>query len=252
MSDFKLLLSELVGTLILVMLGNGVVYSVSGKRMFANQPGKWIVIALGWGLAVLVGVITAKAISPDAVAHLNPAVTFFGAMSGKNAFLLAAIPMQFIGAILGQIVLDFINWKHIQESDLGTVRGSHCTGPAFANKEKATIFNFSYELVGTLMLVGILLALGKNGNATDYATWGAMPVALLVMAIGVSLGSSTGYAINPARDLGPRLVYFVLERTLLAKRKDEWVGANWGYSWVPVIAPSVAGVIMGGISLATA
>lgn len=246
---FALALSELIGTLVLILFGNGVGFSVSHKRMFANQPGKWIVITIGWGFAVMMGVIVAQAIATRlgvvGVAHLNPAVSFFGAVSSKQPELLGLIPFQFIGAILGQVILDFINWNHIKETDLATVRGSHCTGPAFENKGKSTIFNFSYEFVGTLALIGIIAAFG----ALKLDNLGPLPVTFLVMAIGISLGSSTGYAINPARDLGPRALYALLEKTLLKSREKELVGANWSYSWVPVVAPCLAGILVGGLTL---
>ncbi|MCU9933164.1 aquaporin family protein [Mycoplasmopsis cynos] len=229
--------SELVGTLFLVLLGNGVVFSVSHKRMFANQPGKWVVIALGWGFAVLAGVVVGVAMGGPA--HLNPAVTIFALVSDKFAHpeWLGFIVMQFIGAILAQIILDFINWKHIQETDLASVRGSHCTGPAFSNKEGGTIFNFSYELVGTLVLVGVILAVGK----TNFQNITGIIVTMIVMSIGLSIGASTGYAINPARDLGPRMLYWFMEKTFLRSREKEHIGANFGYGWIPVIAPMVGG-----------
>ncbi|MBN3534820.1 MIP/aquaporin family protein [Mycoplasma procyoni] len=238
-------LSEFLGTLVLILLGNGVVYSVSANKMFANQPGKWIVIILGWGLAVFSGVIVSLSLGGSA--HLNPAVSIFAAIKDKDAFVLSYIPVQFLGAIAAQIILDFINWKHIKETELATVRGAHCTGPAFGNKEKGTIFNFSYELVGTLLLLGLILAFGKGANKLDAL--GPIPVTFVVIAVGASLGSSTGYAINPARDLGPRIVYFLAEKTVLKSRKEEHVGANWSYSWIPVVAPSVAGAIIGGFGL---
>ncbi|MCU9935451.1 MIP/aquaporin family protein [Mycoplasmopsis cynos] len=233
--------SELVGTLFLVLLGNGVVFSVSHKRMFANQPGKWVVIALGWGFAVLAGVVVGVAMGGPA--HLNPAVTIFALVSDKFAHpeWLGFIVMQFIGAILAQIILDFINWKHIQETDLASVRGSHCTGPAFSNKEGGTIFNFSYELVGTLVLVGVILAVGK----TNFQNITGIIVTMIVMSIGLSIGASTGYAINPARDLGPRMLYWFMEKTFLRSREKEHIGANFGYGWIPVIAPMVGGAIIG-------
>ncbi|CCP24253.1 MIP/aquaporin family protein [Mycoplasmopsis cynos] len=233
--------SELVGTLFLVLLGNGVVFSVSHKRMFANQPGKWVVIALGWGFAVLAGVVVGVAMGGPA--HLNRAVTIFALVSDKFAHpeWLGFIVMQFIGAILAQIILDFINWKHIQETDLASVRGSHCTGPAFSNKEGGTIFNFSYELVGTLVLVGVILAVGK----TNFQNITGIIVTMIVMSIGLSIGASTGYAINPARDLGPRMLYWFMEKTFLRSREKEHIGANFGYGWIPVIAPMVGGAIIG-------
>nr|WP_027123276.1 aquaporin [Mesomycoplasma molare] len=246
--DLMKILSEFLGTLFLVLLGNGVVYSVSAKRMFANQSGKWSVITLGWGFAVMVGVIISNALGGSA--HLNPAVSIFDAIASKSAFPLVYIPAQFLGAMVAQVILNFINWNHIKETDLATVRGAHATGPAFSAKEKGTIFNFSYELVGTLVLLGVILAFGKGSNALSttgigLSSLGPLPVTFLVMAIGMSLGSSTGYAINPARDLGPRLVYFAMEKLLLSNRKEEHVGANFEYSWIPVVAPSFAGVIIG-------
>ncbi|WP_036458723.1 MIP/aquaporin family protein [Mycoplasma leonicaptivi] len=243
------ILSEFLGTLVLILLGNGVVYSVSNNKMFANQPGKWIVIIFGWGIAVFAGVLVSTSL--DGNGHLNPAVTIFDLVSSKfaNPYKIAYIPVQFLGAMTGQAVLNFINWKHIQETDLATVRGAHCTGPAFENKKGATVFNFSYELVGTLVLVGLVLAFGKGTNGINLSALGPLPVTLVVIGIGASLGSSTGYAINPARDLGPRIIYFLTEKFVLKSRTSEHVGANWSYSWIPVVAPSTAGAIIGAFAL---
>ncbi|TDV24390.1 glycerol uptake facilitator protein [Mycoplasmopsis mustelae] len=236
-----MVLSEFLGTMVLIILGNGVNYSVSARRMFANQSGKWIVIIFGWGIAVFCGVIVSLALGGEA--HLNPAVTLFKTISSKNPAYLIWIIFQIFGAMFGQIVLNFINWKHIQETELAIIRSAHCTGPAFNNKEKSTIFNFSYELVGTLMLVGVILAFGKGLN--NLGSLGPLPVTLLVVGIGASLGASTGYAINPARDFGPRVVYTLMEKFLLKSRKSEHITGNWSYSWVPVLAPSTAGIIIG-------
>ncbi|WP_036430598.1 MIP/aquaporin family protein [Mycoplasmopsis felis] len=243
------ILSEFLGTLVLILLGNGVVYSVSGKRMFGNQPGKWVVIILGWGLAVFAGVIVSQSLGGSA--HLNPAVTVFDLVSSKfnDPIKLVYIPVQLLGAMAGQIILNFINWKHIQETDLWSVRGSHCTGPAYSGKEKASIFNFAYELVGTMLLVGLVLAFSKGNNVLSLATFGPIPVTLIVIAIGASLGSSTGYAINPARDFGPRVIYYLTERLLMKNRKQEFVGGNWSYSWIPVLAPLTGGLLIGLFSL---
>lgn len=237
------LLSEFLGTLFLILLGNGVVYSVSGTKMFANQPGKWVVVAMGWGFGVLVGVIISQALGGSG--HLNPAVSIYAAISNKDAKILAYIPMQILGAMAGQIILNFINWRHIGETDLVTVRSAHCTSPAYENKGKTTIFNFSYEFVGTAVLLSVILALSKNQNIT-LANLGPLPVTFLVMSIGMSLGSSTGYAINPARDLGPRIIYFAMEKLLMKKRTKEFIGASFSsYGWLPVVAPSLAGVVIG-------
>lgn len=233
---------EFLGTLFLILLGNGVVYSVSAKRMFANQPGKWIVITMGWGLAVMCGVIISDSLAGPA--HLNPAVTIYNYVRGKFIHHkdLLYIPLQFAGAMAGQIILNFINWKHIQETDLVTVRSAHSTAPAYNHKKGGTFYNFTYELVGTSVLLSFIVA---SGIVTSLDNLGPLPVAFLVMSIGMSLGSSTGYAINPARDLGPRIIYSLTEKMFMAKRKDEHIGGNWGYAWIPVFAPILAGFIIG-------
>lgn len=238
--------SEYLGTLFLILLGNGVVYSVSAHKMFANTSLKWMLISVAWGLAVLMGVIVGNAM--DGPAHLNPAVTIYSLVSSKfhNYWALGYIVMQMLGAMSAQVILNFINWRHIEQTALGTVRACHCTAPAYSNKaERAVVFNFSYELVGTLVLLGGILAISR----ANINNLGPVPVALLVMVIGMSLGASTGYAINPARDLAPRIIYFFTEKYFLTKRVNEHVGANWGYSWVPVVAPSIAGVIIGMFNL---
>lgn len=238
------LLSEFLGTAILILLGNGVGYSVSGSKMFANQPGKWVVIAFGWGFAVMFGVLVSIALGGSG--HLNPAVSVYAAINSLDANLLAYIPFQILGAIFGQIVLNFINWKHIKDTDLNTVRACHCTSPAYNNfKDKALVQNLSYEFVGTLVLIGLIAVFSSSKVAESIGALSVLPVTLLVVSIGMSLGSSTGYAINPARDLGPRIVYFFTEIISMKKRKNELIGAYWSYSWVPVISPLLAGALVG-------
>ncbi|MDQ0514352.1 glycerol uptake facilitator protein [Mycoplasmoides fastidiosum] len=246
------ILSEFLGTMVLILLGNGVGFSVSHSRMFANQPGKWVVIAFAWGFAVMMGVIVSQAL--NGVAHLNPAVTLFAWISNPEfaSGLGGALPVvyilaQFGGAMFGQMVLDFINWKHIVETDAAIVRSTHCTGPAFTNggKDRAVVFNFAYELVGTLTLVGLILAFGRGNNSQSLSSLGPIPVTLLVVVIGMSIGSSTGYAINPARDLGPRIVYFFLEKFAYPIKQKPTIGANFQYGWLPVLAPALGGIIIG-------
>lgn len=252
------ILSEFLGTMVLIMLGNGVGASVSYKRMFGNQPGKWVVITFAWGLAVLMGVIVSQALG--GYGHLNPAVSLFAYISGSIgvAEFFAYAGVQLAGAMVGQLILNLLNFKHIKETDAETVLGCHSTGPAFSNfKEKGVFNNFAYELVGTLMLIGVIFALGKGSNGAvlsgvagakmSLGAVGALPVTLLIVSIGMSLGSSTGYAINPVRDFGPRLVFWFWARVVL---KNKEVSINWSYAWVPVVAPMVAGAIIGGIALA--
>lgn len=244
------ILSEFLGTMVLILLGNGVVASVSFKKMFANQEGRWVAIAFAWGFAVMMGVIVSASLGGSG--HLNPAVSLYSliAAKGDNAGeMFAYMGVQFAGAMVGQIILDIINFKHIKETDAGSVLGAHATGPAYHNfKEKGVFNNFAYELVGTLVLIGVIHALSKGGNVASgsFGALGFLPVTFLIVAIGLSLGSSTGYAINPARDLGPRLVYFVFVRFIL---RDKEATINWNYSWVPVVAPLVAGAIVGGLAL---
>lgn len=243
-----LFLAEFLGTATLILLGNGVNYSVNATKMFANQSGKWIVIALGWALGVLLGIIVSNGITSASVAHLNPAVSIFFAISEKKAELLALIPFEILGAIFGQMILNTINWPHIKETKAEVIASCHHTGPAY---QKSYVTNFLYEFVGTIVLLGTIFLLKKS-----FPTMGPVIVALIVLSIGLSLGSSTGYAINPARDFGPRLVYFMFATLILKKRKEFATVGNWkdilgfNYAWNPIIAPSLAGLILGLITLA--
>ena len=257
MSDFDLmtLLGEFLGTMFLIILGNGVCYATSHSRMFANQKGnKWILIALGWGFAVMIGVIASAAFK--APGHLNPAVTVYDVIKTQNVWPLLYIPMQFLGAMVGQLILNFINWKHIMATameDTSATRGAHATGPAFDNKnERSTIFNVGYEFVGTFILIFVVYAFGKINTTPAVDTYveflGPLPIAFVIMSLGISLGSSTGYALNPARDLGPRIVYALSRKMFSNKAGVELADANWSYSWVPVVGPILAGLVMGGIS----
>lgn len=269
--------SEFIGTAILVLLGNGVCAATSLKRMFANQPGKWVTIALGWGFAVFVAATVSAAMGGGG--FLNPAVLIMQAImsssSPQGVFGLGVSALQtdnvgavislvffvvlifeLLGAVFGQIVLNFINFKFLKdkENDLSTIRGMHCTGPAYKNKEeKAAVFNFSYEFVGTLILLAAILAFSKlpAGAEADVQSGGFnlgalsnLAVTFVIMSIGLSLGSATGYAINPARDLMPRVVFAGFVNLF---RKEDKVAniADWGYSWVPVAGPMAAGVIIG-------
>lgn len=265
--------SEFIGTALLILLGNGVCAAVSFKKMGANQSGKFVLIVFGWAFAVFLGALVSS--SMGGYGHLNPAVTIMDAiknsvnvgeltiystaMQGFNITASAAIALVFFlflvfqmtGAMFGQMVLNFINCKFLKdkENDILTIRGTHCTAPAWSNREdKATIFNFSYELVGTLVLCGVILALGNKKFDANLGGMNGVPVTFLIASIGISLGSATGYAINPVRDLGPRIIYVSFVKLF---RKEDIVEkhANWGYSWVPVVAPLVGGIIIGCLGL---
>lgn len=253
------LLGELLGTFILILLGCGVNASNSFKKMFAkNSGGNWVLIAFGWAFAVMCGVLVANAFSSGA--HLNPAVTLFVTLSDLskesvknniNTHIGAAllyIIMQFIGAMLAASLLVFINWKHIIENDAIVLKSTLATGPSHP---KAHVQNFAYELVGTLVLVGVILGFSKGDNA-GISHLGPLPVTFLVAAIGMSLGSVTGYAINPARDLAPRLVYFATSK-IFPKKINNIVSADFKYGLINAgLAPALSGLMIGGIALAIA
>lgn len=242
-------LGEMLGTLVLVLLGNGVCYATSHSKMFANQPGKWILIAIGWGLAVYAGVIVA--LSLGGPGHLNPAVSVYASINNHDAKLLMFILFQFIGAMLAQLVLNIINWKFIIETaktDDKAFRGAHCCNPVYDNfKDKALAYNFLYEFIACGLLLTIVLATGIKNETPNLSH--PIQVSFIIMAIGISLGSATGYAINPARDLGPRIMYQLFRPFVEKKANVKLIDANWSYSWVPVIAPLIAGTVIGAFSL---
>jgi glycerol uptake facilitator protein len=228
--------AELIGTMFLILLGNGVVANVILKGTKGNNAG-WMVITTGWALAVFVGVVIA---SPFSGAHLNPAVTIALAIVGKfswsnvGAYLLA----QFIGAMLGSFLVWVVYIDHFRSTtDADTQLAVFSTSPAIRN----LLFNLLSEIVGTFVLVFVIFYF-SNAEITPQRTpiglgsLGALPVAFLVWAIGLSLGGTTGYAINPVRDLGPRLVHAVLP----IQQKGS---SNWRYAWVPVIGPFIGAAL---------
>ncbi|TYR79047.1 aquaporin family protein [Priestia megaterium] len=219
-------LGEVIGTMILIVLGAGVCAGVSLKNSFAANSG-WIVITMGWGLAVTMGVYAVGNISG---AHLNPAVTIALAIVGD--FSWADVPLyivaQFLGAILGAIItyLHYLpHWK--ETSDPGTKLGVFATGPAIPNP----FANLLSETIGTFILVLGILAIGGN-KFTDGLN--PLIVGFLIVSIGLSLGGTTGYAINPARDLGPRIAHAILP---IAGKGS----SNWKYAWIPVVGPLLGG-----------
>jgi len=222
-------LSEFIGTAFLILLGSGVVANVVLNKTKGNNSG-WIVITFGWAIAVFVGVYIAAAQSG---AHLNPAVTIALAVAGK--FEWANAPLYFAGQLTGAMAGSFLVWvtykKHFDETnDADAILAVFCTGPAIKNIP----FNLATEIIGTFTLIfGVLFISGAD---VKLGALDALPVALLVLGIGLSLGGPTGYAINPARDLGPRIIHFILP---LKNKRD----GDWSYGWVPVVGPIIGAVI---------
>jgi glycerol uptake facilitator protein len=227
------LIAEFIGTFLLILLGNGVVANVV-LRETKGHSGGWIVITAGWGMAVFVAVYVA---GPSSGAHINPAVTLGLALADLFAWqkVLPFIAMQFLGAMSGAATVYFFYRDHFRVTPDGpTKRACFCTTPNIRNFRN----NVFSEIVGTFVLVfavfylsGPTLELADGSNAkVGLGAIGALPVGLLVVAIGLSLGGTTGYAINPARDLGPRLVY-----ALLPLRKE--TPPDWPYAWIPVLGP---------------
>lgn len=222
------LLGEFIGTLILVLLGDGVVANNSLRKSKGENAG-WLSITIGWGLAVTLAVYISGFLSP---AHLNPAVTVAMAATGSLpwASVVPYIIAQVLGAIVGATLV-WINYlPHFKETeDEAAILGIFATAPAIRN----TPANFISEMIGTAVLVIGVIAMGPNNLTSGL---GAMVVGVIVAAIGFSLGGSTGYAINPARDLGPRIAHAVLP---IANKG----GSDWGYSWIPVVAPIAGGLV---------
>ena len=232
-------LAEFVGTLILILLGDGVVAGVLLRKSKAENAG-WIVITLGWGLAVAVAVYAVGVISG---AHINPAVTI--GLASIGAFPWAQVPgyiiAQFLGAFVGAVLVYVVYLEHWKETDDPTLKlGVFSTIPEI----RSVASNVITEAIATAMLVfGVLAIVGNAANFADgdlsaVFSIGLVPllVGLLVLSIGLSLGGPTGYAINPARDLGPRIAHALLP--IPGKG-----GSDWSYSWIPVVGPIVGGVV---------
>jgi glycerol uptake facilitator protein len=233
-------LGEVVGTAVLILFGDGVVAGVLLNKSKAQNAG-WVVITFAWGLGVFMGVLTSVAVT-DGVAHLNPAVTIGFAFAdatewGDVATLIAG---QFIGAAIGATLVWLAYLPHWEQTDdPGLKLAVFSTGPAIRN----TAGNLITEIIGTFILVFGIFAIAPSllgSDAAGAAELGPLGVALLVVVIGMSLGGPTGYAINPARDLGPRIMHFVLP---IAGKGD----SDWSYAWVPVAGPIVGG-ILGGVA----
>ena len=222
-------IAELTGTALLILLGDGVVANVVLNKTYGHNGGL-IVITFGWAMGVFVGVYVA---SPVSGGHLNPAVTIGLAALGK--FEWAKVPLYITTQLLGAMIGSFLVWltyrKHFDATpDANSKLAIFCTAPAIAS----TADNIISEVIGTFVLILGALFLVKSSNSIGSLQ--ALPVALLVLAIGVSLGGTTGYAINPARDLGPRIMHAILPI------KDKG-SSNWKYSWIPVAGPIIGSLL---------
>lgn len=221
--------SELIGTTLLILLGDGVVANVLLKNTKGHAAG-WIVVAFGWGMAVFVGVLVASAGSG---AHLNPAVSVGLAVAGKFEWDLVPeyVAGQMLGACFGAALVWLQYNAHFDATDDPDVQlAVFCTGPAI----RSLGMNLFSEVVGTFVLVYAALCISSPTGG--LGSLDGLPVALVVLAIGLSLGGTTGYAINPARDLGPRIMYAILP---ISGKRD----SDWSYAWVPVVGPIVGAAL---------
>ncbi|WP_352405032.1 MIP/aquaporin family protein [Sporanaerobacter acetigenes] len=222
-------LGEFFGTLILILLGSGVCCNVSLKKSKGQNSG-WIVIAAGWGFAVAIAAYTTGWVSG---AHLNPAVSIAMAILGNLSWKLVPgyIISQILGAIVGAMLAYAAFKDHFAETDDKDAKlGVFCTAPAIRNFGR----NFITEVIGTAMLVVGILGTGNANNA--IGPLGPMLAGIVVFSIGLSLGGPTGYAINPARDLGPRIAHAILP---IPNKRD----SDWEYAWVPIFGPVVGGIV---------
>ncbi|MDX3229685.1 MIP/aquaporin family protein [Streptomyces sp. ME19-01-6] len=258
MSSTDIFIGETIGTAVLILLGGGVVAGVVLKRSKAFGAG-WLAITFGWGFAVLTGAYIS---APLSGAHLNPAVTLGLAIEGGTKW--SDVPLylfsQMLGAIIGATLVWVAYLGHFQahltdheivggpgaqdtakadtqaKTDAGPVLGIFSTGPEIRN----TVQNLATEIIATTVLVLAILTQGLNGDGEGLGVIGVLITALVVVGIGLSLGGPTGYAINPARDLGPRIAHALLP----LPNKG---GSDWGYAWIPVVGPLIGGAIAGGI-----
>lgn len=234
-------IAEIIGTGLLLLLGSGVVANVVLPQTKGNNAG-WLVITTAWALSVFTGVVVA---GPYSGAHLNPAVTLGLALAGKFDWAMAPgyIAAQVFGAGLGAYLSYLMHLDHFKITlDPGTIAAPFGTSPAIRNLKN----NFVSEMIGTFVLVFVILYItgakieDSSQTPIGLGSVGALPVALLVWVIGMSLGGTTGYAINPARDLGPRIVHQLLP----IKGKGN---SDWHYAWVPVAGPLAGAALAAGL-----
>ncbi|MBG0856570.1 aquaporin family protein [Streptomyces spinoverrucosus] len=255
MSSSDIFIGETIGTAILILLGGGVVAAVVLKASKARNAG-WLAITFGWGFAVLTAVYVS---APLSGAHLNPAVTLGIAIKDGD---WSNVPLYWGGQLLGAMIGAALVWvayygqfhAHLTDKEIvgtpddqpkaiearekgaGPVLGIFSTGPEIRN----VAMNLATEIIGTFVLVIAVLTQGLNDNGNGLGTVGGLMVALVVVGIGLSLGGPTGYAINPARDLGPRIVHALLP----LPNKG---GSDWGYAWIPVVGPLIGAALAAGL-----
>jgi glycerol uptake facilitator protein len=222
-------LAEFIGTAMIIIFGGGVVANVILEKTKGNNSG-WIVITFGWAVGVFTGVFIS---SPYSGGHLNPAVSLALAFAGKFPFSL--LPMyicaQFLGAMTGALLVWLAYKKHFDVTgEPGTILAVFCTSPNI----RSYWYNLVTEIIGTFVLVFAVLCMAQP--EVGLGPLNALPVALVVLGLGLSIGGPTGYAINPARDLGPRIMHFILPIPMKG-------GSDWKYSWVPVIGPLAGAMI---------
>ncbi|PIB26949.1 MIP/aquaporin family protein [Maribacter sp. 4G9] len=231
---------EFIGTGMLILIGNGVVANLVLKGTKGADSG-WVGISLAWGIAVFIGVFISADVSG---AHLNPAVTIGLAAAGKFSWTL--VPGYIIAQIFGAMVGNFLVWltykkQYDQTEDPGAILATFSTAPAI----RSYGWNVVSEAIGTFALVFGVFYIAGGALANEPISLGsldALPVALLVMGIGFGLGGPTGYAINPARDLGPRIMHAILP----LKNKGD---SDWSYAWVPVVGPVIGALVAAGVFL---
>jgi glycerol uptake facilitator protein len=222
-------LGEFTGTALLILLGDGVVANAVLNKTKGQNSG-WIVISFGWAMAVFVGVYCSASASK---AHLNPAVTLAFAVVGRLAWskVLMYLGAQMLGAMAGALACWLAYRRHFNETDDANAKlAVFCTGPAIRSYGD----NLLTEIIGTFVLIWGVLFIASPGSSLGALD--ALPVGLLVLAIGLCLGGPTGYAINPARDLGPRIMHAILP---IPKKRD----SDWGYAWVPVLGPLIGALL---------
>ncbi len=256
-SNWDIFTGEVVGTALLILLGGGVVAAITFKKSKAYQAG-WVAISLGWGFAVMTGAYVAAGVSG---AHLNPAVTLGLAIKGDTDW--GDVPLYIASETLGAMIGAALVWlayygqfrDHLTDREVvgdrqsadakaieatekgaGPVLGIFSTGPEIRHP----VQNLMTEIIGTFVLVIAILTQGLNQEGNGLGPLGVLIVALVVASIGLSLGGPTGYAINPARDLGPRIVHALLP----LPNKG---GSDWGYAWVPIVGPLIGGALAGGL-----
>lgn len=222
--------AEFIGTALLLIFGNGVVANVVLTKTKGNNGG-WIVITFGWAMAVFIAVYATSSYSG---AHLNPAVTIADAIHSNNYSKLATyLPAQFLGAMFGAVIVWILYHDHFNETtDAEAQLACFATGPAIKNPFK----NFITETIATFVFILCIFMLNNSPSNVQLGALQALPVALLVFGVGLGLGGATGYAINPARDFGPRLIHFILP----IKNKGK---SDWAYAPIPLLAPFVGAIL---------